>query len=212
MQLRFLTINRINANTYKLCFWTLAYLLYDPVLLGSIREETTPAFASGDTNIDYLLESSPRLNALFDEVLRITNSSSSVRSVTRDTMINGSKFRAGKRILMPYRQLHFDKSVFDIDAQEFDARRFLKHPGLSKSQSYRPFGGGSTYCPGRFIARLEVVAFVAIVLQRFNVELVMGENKSLPPFPRLEEMRPCLGIMPPVQDGDLIVKVSRRTQ
>ena len=158
-----------------------------------------------------LLTSCVRLNCLFDEVLRMTNSSSSVRNVISDTIIGDSVLRSGTKVLIPYRQLHFDEAIFGIDAQEFDSERFLRQKSLHKSPSYRPFGGGTTYCPGRFIARQEVVAFVAFVLKRFELEVPCAENDGISnTFPRLEEMKPCLGVMGPVQGSDLIVRIQRR--
>ena len=180
-------------------------LLHNQELMAKIQEETAEAFSNGQIDMSCLLHSCPRLNAFFDEVMRITNSSSSVRTVLSDTVIGDCIFRAGVKILIPYRQLHFDEEVFGTDAQELDPERFLKTKTLARSPSYRPFGGGSTYCPGRFIARQEVVAFIGIVLNRFRVTLTTEQG-----IPRLEEMKPCLGIMGPVAGGDLTVRVEQR--
>lgn len=159
----------------------------------------------------FLLDSCVRLNCVFDEVLRVTNSSSSVRDVTSDTMIGDFVLRSGTKVLIPYRQLHFDEAIFGSNAQNFDSERFLRQKNLHKSPSYRPFGGGSTYCPGRFVARQEVVAFVAFVLKRFELEIPNAEADGVSnTFPRLEEMKPCLGVMGPVQGGDLIVRIHQR--
>lgn len=195
----------VNSNTYKLCFWVICYLLHDQELMVKIQEETAGAFTTDQVDMSWLLNSSPRLNAFFDEVIRMTNSSSSVRSVVSDTVIGDCTLRAGMKILIPYRQLHFNEEVFGTDALKLDPERFLKDKTLARSPSYRPFGGGTTYCPGRFIARQEVVAFIGIVLNRFRIELT-GEKG----IPRLEEMKPCLGIMGPVAGSDLIVRVEQR--
>lgn len=189
----------------------MSYLLHDPTLLNSIQEETKPAFDGGKVEMACLLNSSPRLNALFDEVLRLTNSSSSVRSVVSEAVVGNFIFRAGTKVIIPYRQLHFDQAVFGENAHELDAERFLKNKNLNRSPNYRPFGGGSTFCPGRFIARQEVIAFVAIVLKRFNVRLGNSENGSKQTFPSLEEAKPCLGVMGPREKEDLIIEISRRT-
>ncbi|KAI9879019.1 MAG: hypothetical protein M1830_009818 [Pleopsidium flavum] len=201
----------VNSNTYKLCFWIFAYLLHDPVLLSTIRTETAPAVASTGVDMNHLLQSSPHLNSLFDEVLRLTNSSSSVRSVASETTINGFTLRTGTKVIIPYRQLHFNEAVFGTNAAHFDAERFMKNKDLNRSTSYRPFGGGSTYCPGRFIARQEVVAFVALVLGRYDLELAPSEiGGKTETFPALEEMKPCLGVMGPVTGDDLVIRVRRR--
>lgn len=195
----------------------MSYLLHDPALLVSIQDETEPAFGNGKADMAHLLDSSPRLNALFDEVLRITNSSSSIRSVASDTLVGGFTFRAGTKVIIPYRQLHLDEAAWGPDANIFDAKRFLKHKNLNRSPSYRPFGGGSTYCPGRFIARQEVVAFVAIVLRKFDVKLGGGRRRRRrsqkgleQKFPLLEEKKPCLGVMGPAEKEDLLIEVSQR--
>ena len=170
-----------------------------------IYEETAGAFLNDQIDMSWLLNSCPRLNAFFDEVIRMTNSSSSVRTVVSDTVIGDCTLRAGMIVLIPYRQLHFNEEAFGTDALELDPERFLKNKALARSPSYRPFGGGSTYCPGRFIARQEVVAFIGIVLNRFRTELAGDRG-----IPRLEQMKPCLGIMGPVAGGDLIVRVKQQ--
>lgn len=204
--------NRVNSTTYKLWFWILTYLLYDSTLLALIRDETSHAFTTtGELSMTFLLDSCVRLNRLFDEVLRMTNSSSSVRSVVSDTVIGDFVLRPGAKVLIPYLQLHFDEATFGANAQEFDSERFFKQKNLHKSPGYRPFGGGSTYFPGRLIARQEVVAFVAYVMKRFELEVSNAERDCTPnTFPRLEENKPCLGVMRPVHGNDLIVSIRRR--
>jgi cytochrome P450 len=161
----------VNSNTYKLCFWVLSYLLYNVKFLHAIREETRPAFLGDQVEMTHLLEDCPCLNAVFDEVMRLTNSSSSIRRVASEVRIGGFKLREGTNVLIPYRQLHFNEGVFGSDVWVFNPDRFLKNKSLNRNVSYRPFGGGSTYCPGRFIARQEVVAFIAIALYRYDITL-----------------------------------------
>ena len=191
----------------------LSYLLFNPTLIASIQEETSHAFnAAGELSMPYLTHSSDRLNALFEEVHRMTNSASTVRSVESNTVIGGFVLRQGSKVLMPYRQLHFDELVYGVDANEFDPERFLKRKNLRNSPSYRPFGGGSTYCPGRFIARQEVLAFIAYVLRRFELKLANAKpGASEQKFPRLEAKKPSLGVMGPILGDDLKVRIKKRT-
>lgn len=152
------------------------------------------------------LERLPHLNSLYNEVLRLTASSSSVRTVSSTTDLGGKSLRAGTKVSIPYRQVHFNEEVFGRDAKELDPDRFLKNKELARSSSYRPFGGGTTYCPGRFLAKKEVLAFVALALGRFEVFLEGGRAQA---FPRLEERKPCLGIMGPRSGEDVRVRVRR---
>lgn len=141
-------------------------------------------------------------------------------------MIGSSKhlLNVGTKVLSPFRQLHFDENVFGDDVHEFRFDRFLgiENEGLAKGKSYRPFGGGSTYCPGRFVAKQEVFMFVAAVLARFDISTVATttehtrwlnngkEKEERQAFPRLDHRKPSLGVMGPVGGDDLLLHVTPR--
>ncbi|KAL7810202.1 cytochrome P450 [Trichoderma gracile] len=98
-------------------------------------------------------------------------SAASVRFITADTVIGGKILRKdNNRLLIPFRQLHFDKTVFGETADSFDHERFLERPGLTQSSTWRPFGGGGTMSPGRHAANRCVLLFVVLLLQRFDME------------------------------------------
>lgn len=71
-----LIICRFNTNTWRLCFWVCAYVLYDPSLSTVIRSEISP-FTSNYTSLSSLhanLSSCKRLNSVYHEVLRLVDS------------------------------------------------------------------------------------------------------------------------------------------
>lgn len=184
----------------------LAYLLQRPTLLESIRNETSAALLpSGQVSLSQLSTACPRLHALFSEVLRIGSASSSIRIVAEPVTLGGKRFRPGARIVCPFRELHFDPTVYGPDPTLFDPERFIRDKTLTRSSSYRPFGGGLSYCPGRFIARQEVNVFIALALHRFDIGLVAGQN-----FPVMEVEKPTTGIAGPVDGNDLLINVSVR--
>ena len=191
----------------------MSHLLHDPALFSIVRTEIIPVVNEGTTDLETRLEHCPRLEAVFNEVVRLTSSSSSIRNVTSTTVIGGKTLHKGAKVLIPYRQLHLNGDIFGPDPLHFNAQRFFLNKDLSRSSSYRPFGGGVTYCPGRFIARREVIAFVALVLYRFDIDLaniqVASASKPPPSFPRLDEGKPCLGIMGPVGGDDMLVTVKQ---
>lgn len=197
----------INTNTRKSAFWMLSYMLWEPELLDAVREETKTAFANDKIDIDYIMNSCPRFKAIWDETIRLTAFSSSVRFITEDTVIGGKVLRKGNRLVIPYRQLHFDESVFGKGVSEFQSERFIKDPGLTRHSSWRPFGGGSTQCPGRFLARQSVMIFVSMVLQRFNIE----KSPTSQGFPLAEEGNPVLGLMDLKEGSDLVIRLTPRT-
>lgn len=202
-------------NAYKQCFWMMAHILCDFKLLAVLREEVNSAISQGSDALEYRLEQQcPRLKAVYLEVLRFTASSSTVRDIHCQTEIGGKILQPGANILIPYRQLHINPNIFGNNADQFDANRFLHDPDLSKNPSFRPFGGGKTYCPGRYLAAREILTFVALALHRFEIEIIpkraTGAAGSWPKFPRVDKQKFCLGIMEPMKGDDLIVTVKQR--
>ncbi|KAF1994747.1 cytochrome P450 [Amniculicola lignicola CBS 123094] len=198
----------INTNAYKLLFWMTSYMLLDKTLVDNSRTELQACFnPDGSLNLPSLQTQSKYVTALFLETMRMSNSSASARFVTSDTQINQYVLRAGRRLLIPYRQLHLNTAVFGDNAAEFDINRFLDDPKLAKNPSYRPFGGGKSYCPGRFLAKQELLQVLAYLLTRFEVEIAPGAGDK---FPRMDELKPGIGIVGPVQGDDLVVRIRPR--
>ncbi|KAH8161441.1 hypothetical protein CIB48_g6800 [Xylaria polymorpha] len=197
----------INTNTRRTAFWVITYLLDNPSLLAMYRAETQPAF-SGQSLVDpgYIQDGSkcPGVEAVWHETLRLCSWSASVRLVTDDTIIGGKLLRKGNRVLVPNRLLHFDEGAFGKDVKSFHPDRWRK-ADLTRSPSWRPFGGGKTMCSGRFLARYSVTCFVATILHRFNVEKVGN-----PPFPQADVGRPTLGIVSIKEGHDFKVTLSPR--
>lgn len=107
---------------------------------------------------------------------------------------------------MPFRQLHFNANAFGQDVNAFNPERFLDRD-LLKSASWRPYGGGATLCPGRFLARREVYMFVATVMRRFEMEMLNDDGKRK--FPRLDLGTPVNGMMGPKAGDDVVVRIRR---
>ena len=130
--------------------------------------------------------------------------------------------------MIPYRQLHFDQDVFGPEpVDEFRPERFtadkVRGEQLTRSDNWRPFGGGKTMCPGRYVAKRAVLLFIAMVLREYDLEAVGtrleiqkggGEKKRKEGekfgVPEAEEGKPVLGIMSFKDDDDLLVRITRR--
>lgn len=209
-------LQSINANAHKAAFWIMAHPLSNTSLLNSIRAESfsaiapttsSPESSSSPVTIDhkYLLNSCPHLNSLFNEVLRVTSNSANIREVLAPTLIGSKVIPTGMKLFIPHRQLLLDEEGFGSTAQHLDPDRFFHNKELERSGFYRPFGGGTTLCSGRFIA---------IALWRFEVEKVdvgqQAQGIGGKPFPHLDNGKPSLGIAAPLQSDDVIVKVRER--
>ncbi|KIM95614.1 hypothetical protein OIDMADRAFT_205961 [Oidiodendron maius Zn] len=198
----------INTNTRKSVFWMLTYLLHNPTLLARYRQETGPAFKDGKlTDALYIQNPAtcPEVDRIWHETLRLSGWAASVRLIMEDTMIGKKLLGKGGRVIVPHRLLHLDESIFGAEPHTFRPERWQQKENLARSPSWRPFGGGQTMCSGRFLARFSVTAFVAMLLQRFDVEMV-GSAK----LPVADEGRPVLGIMSIKEGHDFNVRLSPR--
>ena len=204
----------MNANVYRMCFWLVAHTIYEPSLMSTIRNEIGPVIRGGKLDINYLVEDQncPMLNAAFNETLRYTSAAASGRVVLSPTNIGGKKLYPGAKVYMPYRQSHFSDEVFGSRILDFDPQRFVSNKELAKNPAYRPFGGGSQYCSGRFLARREVIGFLAFILDQFDISLGNIRRDDTPAsgaqrFPRMDISKQNIGVISPVPGDDIIVSI-----
>lgn len=190
----------------------LTYILFNKTLFAALRAETSLAYQDGEIDIPQLMKKCPRLEATYQESLRVVNGALSARHIISPTKIGDKVLRPGNTILLPFRQLHRNKAVFGNDPGQFDPERFLRDKNLINSPSFKPFGGGHNYCPGRFLAKQEMLVFVALVLNRFDIELAPLESQhgGAPGFPLLDEFTPALGVNGPLKGSDVYINIKRR--
>lgn len=139
-------------------------------------------------------------------MLRVYNNVAVVREVTSPTMLGGKNLRRGDTMLSPFRQFNLDRNVYGDDVLNFRHDRFLEGKLTTGTKTFRPFGGGHTHCPGRFLARREVYVFVALAINRFNIHLDSINGPQA--FPKPDQRKPNLGAMAPIDGYDLIVNVT----
>ena len=204
------------SNAVNTLFWMTTYLVFYPDLRQKIQDETRPAFKDGQIDLQYLVDHCPRLEAFFLEVLRMINGALGVRQVMEDTEINGKILRAGNTLVIPFRQLHFDENVWGENSHLFDPERFLRDKRLFTHPSFRPFGGGVSYCPGRYLVRHQIFGFVVTFFHRFDVELpkihVPGKGLQPQAFPKLDETKPSTGTTACVESMDVVITVRKSAQ
>jgi cytochrome P450 len=207
----------------------IAHLAYDPELLDAIRTEVMPAMKNGELDELYLAEQCPKLESLISEMLRLTVASALVREVIAPTDVGGKTLLPGTKLLVreqsqqtnlpnlltcfqiPYRQLHLNRDAWGPDPLALDPFRFETSPKMQNSKAYRPFGGGNTLCPGRFVAKRSMGFAVALLVNRFDVSIDPNQTKNgaLPPFPRIDTTKPSPGASLP-HDGDDVVLILQK--
>lgn len=180
----------ILANIIPTMFYMLIHIYYDQHLLKRIRNELETSSVKTDADgktrnlsIVTLKEKCHLLHATFREVLRHHALGSSVRYVREDTLLDGRYLlRKGMVVQMPMSVLHSDRGAWGADASTFCPDRFLVHGSedvgksvrQTSASAFRPFGGGTSLCPGRHVATLETMALAAMMVLRFDLKPVNG--------------------------------------
>ncbi|KAK8037681.1 hypothetical protein PG991_001027 [Apiospora marii] len=198
------------SNEHNSCFWLLTNLLYDDSLMRLAQSETESAWKTGQLDIKTLCANCPNLDSIFNEVLRLNNTAAAARVVSQTVILGGKELRPGSTVVMPFRQLHLAEDAWGADVSEFRPSRFLERKSLARSPSFRPFGGGSSLCPGRTLVRHEVFGFLSVLLRRFHLSLATDKSGKRPPFPRLNSITPSFGINGPVPGMDVIIHIAER--
>ncbi|KAL1966180.1 hypothetical protein VTN77DRAFT_4732 [Rasamsonia byssochlamydoides] len=177
-----------NINAPHIAFWMFSHMLCNPTLLEAVKKETDACCTDdGSCDLDKLLTSCPHLQAVWYEVLRLYNASTAVRTAVQDCTIGGKIIHKGNQIFGPVRNFQLNSQFFGANPTEFNAYRFIENPTMVRSKGYFPFGGGHTYCPGRFFAEREIYMFVGLTLRRFEIQVstpegVAIENPQVPPI------------------------------
>jgi len=220
----------ILANAMPTTFWVISYIFADPDLLRDIRAEleNTDGIISvrndGERviNASALKTKTPLLNSVFRETLRVKAPGGSVRLVLEDTIIaNQYLLKKGSIVQIPGSMIHNDAHIWGPDVQEFNPRRFEKSisgmvvengsTSAAKKEkavhpsAFRGFGGGSSLCPGRHFAQLEILGFTAMLVLAFEIGPVEGDKLVLP---RPVEARLPLSVYRPGKD--LMVNIRKR--
>jgi cytochrome P450 len=205
------------ANVVPVSFWVLFYIFSSPSLLADLRTEVQNHLLQpnlhedadsikterGYLDVPHIQTKCPLLVSTWKEVLRIaTLTTTTNRCVLADTYI-GSQIllKKGGIVQIPTGAFHSDQNVWGSNVNEFDPRRFLPSKQAHRSAAFRPFGGGSTMCPGRYLAVTEILGFVSAVILGFEISPVEGEWK----LPK-KDSRPFPGTVKPASDIKVVIR------
>lgn len=215
------------VNTAPATFWTLFLVLSNPTLFLDLRQKldsfirpsSSDDYTQGSkerhqtlhVNMAQVLRECPLLKSLMDEVLRVRSTNASGRMVMRDTMLNNQYLlRANSTVLIPSASVHNDASVWGATVRQFDPFRFVKHGDSQMLQqpayAYRAFGGGAALCPGRFLASMEVLSMLTIIILRLDVTPV--DSKGRPTQWREPKSRSHIltSILSPAKDVRVLIQ------
>lgn len=170
----------ILINTISSAFWVLWHIISDAAALEEYRDELYRLCKIEDSvvtiNIIEVKTFCPILLSTLQEVLRFHGIGISVRVVQQDHLLDDKYLlKKGSTLMIPGSVQHSSKAVYGETVNEFNHKRFVRIDGKRLNPiGFRGFGGGTTLCPGRHFASTEIIAFVALMILRFNIKLVSG--------------------------------------
>jgi cytochrome P450 len=181
-------------ETVSVCLtWTWYLLSQNPEVTTRLRDEVDQVLEGRAPAIDDIRGMQYTWQVL-QEALRLYPPIWLIpRTPISDDEIDGYRLRAGTRTMLfvcPY-VTHRHTDFYD-NPEAFDPDRIAQErTGNWHRFQYFPFGGGPRKCIGHEFAMLEMTIIVAMVLQRFRLELVPGH--PVEPMPMVT-LRPRYGM------------------
>lgn len=119
-----------------------------------------------------VLEDPALLPSAVEEMLRwVSPVKNMTRTVTRDTVLDGTELPAGAKVLLLYESANFDEAQFP-EPTRLDVER---HPN-----DHLAFGNGSHFCLGASLARLEIRTMVGRILTHLEDLELADPDADLP--------------------------------
>ncbi|MBK6464739.1 MAG: cytochrome P450 [Myxococcales bacterium] len=114
------------------------------------------------------------------------------RQAEADVVVGGYRVPKGSQLLLCQWIVHRDRRFFP-DPEAFDPDRWLPERAKNLPKfAYFPFGGGPRVCIGSHFAMMEATLILAVVLQRYHLELLPGQLLGLKPSVTLRQQGPGL--------------------
>ena len=153
--------------------WVLIELLKQPHLMREVKDELDDLLgAEGEVTFQSLREM-PKLENVLKEVLRLHPPLIILmREVSQDLHFKNYTLKAGDMVWASPPVTHRLSKLFS-NPEAFDPDRFSPERREDKNlMAYQPFGGGKHKCSGNAFALFQIKAIFAILLRRYEFELV----------------------------------------
>jgi sterol 14-demethylase len=153
--------------------WVLLELLKHPRLMKDVKEELDELLGSDGEVTFQSLREMPKLENVLKEVLRLHPPLIILmRQVSKDLHFKNYTFKEGDMVWAVPPVTHRLEQHFK-NPEIFDPDRFDKDRKEDKNlMAYQPFGGGKHKCSGNAFALFQIKAIFAILLRRYDFELV----------------------------------------
>lgn len=167
-------------TTSKLLTWTIYEISRNPQVCRELCHEMDTVLQG--RNVEFQdLKDLPYLTKLLQESLRVyTPVSTVVRDVVEDTKMGPYTLKRGSYLLLGLRLMAHDPNLWE-NPSVFNPNRFTDQM-TDRTTQYNliPFIAGKHRCPGRFLALTEAKLLIAMMVQRFNFQIVsQGEVRPI---------------------------------
>jgi cytochrome P450 len=151
--------------------WTWLLLSRHPEVRERLQTELDAALAGRPPSVEDL-QHLPWTRAVVEESMRLYPPVMAVARVAkRDDVLGRIPIEAGATVVVLIHGAHHNPASWS-DPEHFDPSRFLPDvPAPSARRATIPFGGGRRMCIAANFARMEIALIVALVSQRFELDL-----------------------------------------
>lgn len=169
--------------------WSLYLCAFDPAVQTRARQEIAKVSGDGEITGD-MAPKLPYLRQIVHEALRLYPPAGILsRTAQKADRLCGREIRPGDTVMIPVYALHRHHQLWD-DPNAFRPERFADRDAINR-YAYLPFGDGPRICIGASFAIQEAVLILAVLLRRFQFDLVKGR----PPKPvMILTLRPDTGV------------------
>ncbi|KAK4552965.1 hypothetical protein LTR86_009889 [Recurvomyces mirabilis] len=152
-------------------------MLKNPRTLERAQREVDGVLGDGAVEVRHYAKL-PYLEAVLRETLRLYPTAPSITRMAKgkeDTFVGAGKYRIrpDDALVIQLPIMQRDPKVWGEDAEEFRPERMLGPEGFDAKppDSWKPFGSSFRMCIGRSLAWQEAWMTIALILQRFQVEM-----------------------------------------
>lgn len=156
--------------------WASAMLSRHPEIRARVRAEVD-AVLGGRVPTAADLPALPLTAAAFQEALRLYPPFWTIsRRALEDDEVMGWRIPAGATLMISPYVTHRNPRFWS-NPEAFDPTRFLgEAPARRTKYAYLPFGGGPRVCLGRQFALMEGTLYLAMLVQRYDLDLEPGQK------------------------------------
>lgn len=163
-----------HENATSLLCWTWYLLALHPEVAGRVFDEVATQLKGSLPTLDDLARL-PYIRMVLEEALRLYPPAWSFpRRALAPDVIGGCRIPAGATVLLSPYTTH-RHPAFWRDPEVFDPERFRQAEEAGRPRyAHFPFGGGQHQCMGATFAMMEAHLIVAMIAQRYRLEVMPG--------------------------------------